>query len=141
MFAIALLLAATLDREVLIPTIELVAPKGFHIESNRGPDFRTYHLVPDSASKSEDVGIGIYAGFAPTTFLHRMYKQPPVVKKPASIAGKPATWSCWKDASGPMCETVLQGLVKGNSMMLHIWLIAHSDGELAKYRRLASSQI
>ena len=137
----ALLFAATVDHVVLVPPIELVAPHGYHIESSIGPDFRVIRLVPDGTPTTEEAGVGIYVGYAPNTFLGRMDKKPAISKKSATIAGKGVTWSCFKDDGAPMCETLVQGLIKDSGIVLHIWLMGHNDEQMAKYRALAASQI
>jgi len=126
--------------ERVLGPVAVTLPAGYHLATQRGPDFVVYHLqklLPLGAAPS---AVGVYVGGHPALHHERTGAEN-VQSGPGDLLGQTVTWYQWSPGGdGGRAAVEREAIVPlPDGSQMHVWLVAGDAGALAELRALVPS--
>ena len=130
------------------PIVELVGLPGFHIEQHMGSDFSVTELFETAGSPDRPV-MSVFVGMLGFPPKNPKPSPSPVTNIKGVIVDEPIDWRCWQnrqpDQSPFMCETTVpwerRSVPSELVTVMRVSVTGNTEAEVARYRRLAETQI
>ena len=139
-------LASLAGPRLLSDGLSLTVPAGYIATNQEGPDFVVHHLRKLSPLGQPAARLGLYVGGHPS-YQHRQVDEPPAALKqtPGKLLGRDIEWHSWTRGRDPVQARTMEAILplSGSGvdpgLLLHVFLTAATDAELADLRQIAES--